>query len=239
MRLFIIGRHGPFPPPGGASSGYLIAYAGKTYALDMGSGVFARLCAEIQPEKLSALFLSHLHFDHIADLGVLKYCLEQSLREDRLAAPLAVYVPDVADPILSPYASEALCFQTMPDSLPLEACTAFRFDTLHPVPCYGLRFVSPEKTIAYTADSQMFPALIEHCAHASLLLCDGCLLEKNWSPAAPHMSLRQAGLLAREAKAKRLLLTHIHPYADRQTVVTEAMAEFPDTLIVEEGAWYE
>ena len=76
MKLHILGVNGPFPESNGATSGYLLEAEDTLLQFDLGSGVLARLTALMPPESLSALFLTHWHFDHTADLTVLLYRLE-------------------------------------------------------------------------------------------------------------------------------------------------------------------
>ena len=87
MKLHILGVSGPFPESGGATSGYLLESPGSLVQFDLGSGVLSRLTARTAPEQLTALFLSHWHFDHASDLGVLMYRLQA------LGAVLPVYAP--------------------------------------------------------------------------------------------------------------------------------------------------
>ena len=76
MKLHLLGVNGPFPESYGATSGYLLQADSALIQLDLGSGVLARLTALTAPESLDALFLSHWHFDHAADLPVLMYRLQ-------------------------------------------------------------------------------------------------------------------------------------------------------------------
>ena len=49
MRLTILGMNGPFPAPGGATSGYLLTAGEASVALDLGSGTLARLTSLTPP----------------------------------------------------------------------------------------------------------------------------------------------------------------------------------------------
>jgi len=53
--------------PGEACSGYLVTAGGSRVLLDCGPGVLASLLAR-DAAPLDAIVLSHLHFDHVADL---------------------------------------------------------------------------------------------------------------------------------------------------------------------------
>ena len=90
MKLHLLGINGPFPESRGATSGYLLETGNSLFCFDLGSGVLGLLTSLTAPESLSALFVSHWHYDHTADIPVLMY---------RLAAcqkTLPVYGP--ADP---------------------------------------------------------------------------------------------------------------------------------------------
>ena len=87
MKFKVLGKYGPFPPAGGATSGYLLLGKNAKIAFEMGSGVFARLASACAPENLGALVISHLHYDHISDLGVLNYYVESLSRKGLFLFP--------------------------------------------------------------------------------------------------------------------------------------------------------
>ena len=74
MKIHVLGIYGPFPAGNGATSGYLAEEAGTLVQFDLGSGILSRLTARTAPEKLSAVFLSHWHFDHASDISLLMAC---------------------------------------------------------------------------------------------------------------------------------------------------------------------
>ena len=77
MRLHLLGINGPFPESRGATSGYLLEAGDNLFQLDLGSGVLGILTSLTAPESLSALFVSHWHYDHTADIPVLMYRLAE------------------------------------------------------------------------------------------------------------------------------------------------------------------
>ena len=58
----------PYPRPGEPCSGYLIRSQQAAVWVDCGSGTFAALQEHVDPADLDAIWLSHLHPDHCADL---------------------------------------------------------------------------------------------------------------------------------------------------------------------------
>ena len=98
MFLTVLGRHGPYPRPGGACSGYLIEDGATRVLVDCGSGVLSRLLGILRPEELDAIVLSHLHFDHCSDLFVMRYALDQQERSRRGARSVRVPLYTPAEP---------------------------------------------------------------------------------------------------------------------------------------------
>ena len=105
MKLTVFGKYGPYPCDGGATSGYHLEGSDYSLAFEMGSGVFARLNAAKRVEGLDALILSHLHFDHISDVGVLNYYLESLARKGLYNGKLRVVLPRVDCPALTAISS--------------------------------------------------------------------------------------------------------------------------------------
>ena len=94
MELTVLGRYGPYPRAGGACSGYLVRAEGTTLLVDCGAGVLSRLFSVCALCQIDAILLSHLHYDHCADLSVLRYALEQQGARGSVALPVPVYAPD-------------------------------------------------------------------------------------------------------------------------------------------------
>ena len=101
MRLTALGVYGPFPRAGSACSGYVVETGETRILLDCGSGVFSRLSGVCQLDSIDAVVLSHLHFDHCSDMGVLRYAAEAGWCGE---APLRVIAPEtpaeIRDPLL-------------------------------------------------------------------------------------------------------------------------------------------
>lgn len=70
IEVTLLGTGSPIPDPRRAGPSTLIRAGGQTFLVDCGRGVQQRLAAVgVSATQLSALLLTHLHSDHIADLG--------------------------------------------------------------------------------------------------------------------------------------------------------------------------
>ena len=196
MKLHLLGVNGPFPESDGATSGYLLETQDTLLQFDLGSDVLSRLTALTAPESLTALFLSHWHFDHAADVPVLMYRLEA------MNQVLPVYAPEDPDSTLFRTVSSAACFDLKVvrpgDRLTLYDAGITVTAARHPVPAVGFRISCGGKDLGYTGDTNTLPSLVEDYRGCSLLLADGLSLlprgrkespifPRSWQPAWRRM----------------------------------------------------
>ncbi|MGC7099136.1 MBL fold metallo-hydrolase [Amycolatopsis lurida] len=254
MRLTILGCSGSIPGPNRAASGYLLEADGFVLGLELGNGTLAQLQASRDPFELDALLLSHLHPDHCADVSALtvlrRYHPEPPY--DRRPAKLPLFGPaDTAARLANAYApnldelaetdlSDVYDFRELtPGSLRVGPFEVEVAEVDHPTTAYGLRVRHGDRTLAYTGDTGPCAALAELAADVDVLLSEASWTDAPDRPPGVHLSGKQAGVLARESRARRLLLTHVAPWADRDAVLAEARLEFREAELVEQGAVYE
>jgi ribonuclease BN (tRNA processing enzyme) len=88
MELTILGTATPYPVPGNACSGYLVTSGGASIWIDAGTGTLAELQRHTPLETLDAIFISHRHADHAADLLVAYYALKFSALRAQAKIPV-------------------------------------------------------------------------------------------------------------------------------------------------------
>jgi len=234
MKLHLLGINGPFPERNGLTSGYLLESGGSLFQFDLGSGTLGALTARTAPESLDALFLSHWHFDHTADVPVLMYRLQA------LGKNLPVFGP--ADPSSSMYrlVSSADCFvftEISPGQVLNLGRSEIRINhARHPVPAVGFRVTADERIFGYTGDTNTVPGLAGEYMNCHLLLADGLFPADAWSEEKPHLSARLAASLASDAKADRLIITHLNPLIPLRPLLDEARSVHPRTQLAQAGA---
>ena len=70
---------------------------------------------------------------------------------------------------------------------------------------------------------------------ADLLLADGLFPKAAWGEQKPHLSAAQCGELARDAGAKALVVTHLNPEHDPETLLREARECYPGADLARTG----
>ena len=92
----------------------------------------------------------------------------------------------------------------------------------------------PGQSMAYVLDTALCSEAIEIAAGVDLLVCEATYLhaEQRWARERGHMTAREAGWLAREAGARRLVMTHFSGrYTDLRPFAEEA-GELHDDVVV-------
>lgn len=221
MRLTTLGTAAAgVPRSGDSGSGHLVEHDGTRLLVDVGGGVLGQLAGACRLEDVSGVFLSHLHNDHVADLYPLALWARFTKRR------LKLYGPEGTRTLLYRWFS---LFSSDPDpyveTLDIVEMEPWRVHTLgamkfmpcpveHNVACSALRVEAGGKRFVYSADSRAGALLEEAAMDADLFLCEATYqdLVEGRAPEKSrdhHMTAREAGALARKARAKRLVLTHL------------------------------
>ncbi len=237
MRLTVLGGRGAWPDAGQACSGYLVEHEGFRLLLDPGYAIVPRLFELVSPDAVDAVYVSHGHPDHCADLNPLLRA--RALRadpapalpvyapSDALAAVLALDRPGTLD------AAYTLHEFTPGDSLEFGP---FRADTRllpHSRPNAGIRLTAGDRVLAYTGDTGPSAELPGLAHQADVLLADASYVNAPPQELRPHLfSARQAGQLAAHAGVGRLLLTHLMPGTDTAVALGVAAREYDGPIAI-------
>ncbi len=96
----------------------------------------------------------------------------------------------------------------------------------------------PGRKIVYSGDTRPCKSIEKESAGADLLIHDGTLAEelKGWAIETKHSTSKEAALLARKAKVKQLILTHISSrYSESiEPLLQDAKSVFENVKIAEE-----
>ncbi|MHB8605978.1 MAG: MBL fold metallo-hydrolase [Thermoplasmatota archaeon] len=230
MKLTVLGMHSGGIPSG---SGYLVESGDAKLLLDCGNGVLGALEARTSHRALSAIALTHRHHDHVSDI----YPIALSARYGKRKVPLLA--PEGTRDWL---AKHFALFSEHPDALlaalevrEMSDATVARVGQLrvtsypaeHGVPALSFRIEGDGRVLAFTGDTRAAKGPLEAARGADLLLAEATFTGNGTEASRPHhMTAREAATLAREAGAKRLVLTHVLAHLGTDAHLVEARDAF-------------
>ena len=238
IRLTVLGSCGTYPAPGRACSGYLLEAgpddgSGVTARVwvDAGGGSLSNLLAVAELEALNAIWISHLHVDHVSDLPLAYYALRYG-DFGRPPPTLPVYGPTGWADRLRDYLTlgTKATLEDVFEARELSDGARLRFGPLeltavatdHSVETYGVRASAGGHTVAYSADTGPCDALHRLAGGADLFLCESAWAELPDDAPVQHMTPALAGRFAAEAGAAQLVLTHLRPHHDPRAALDRA-----------------
>jgi ribonuclease BN (tRNA processing enzyme) len=233
-RLTVLGSCGAHPEAGRACSGFLLAYDDLRIVLDLGFGTFARLLTANGDGAVDAVVITHSHSDHCVDLNAL---FRERSFADGPRIPLYC-PPDVVTRVepLEPRArlTDVFDVHELPGTHHIGPLRLDGVALPHYVPNAGIRLTAPGFTFAYTGDTAPCDELATLGADADLYIVDATFGSDADRGEHSLLTAREAGAAAREAHAKRLLLTHFWPGTDRSVAVAQAAEQFGGEVIAAE-----
>jgi ribonuclease BN (tRNA processing enzyme) len=190
--------------------------------IDCGDGVYRALVrAELGPDALGDIFITHAHIDHIGALP----SLIESFRLAGRRRPLRIFaLPEtmaITRQLLDTFAFEltldewsfSVSFTTVDEESALSflGVPARIFRMRHSIPSAGIRLELPGGALAYTCDTEPNPTIFPLGRQARLLITECTTLQKNVAMArvGHHMTALEAGQQATECGAESLALVHL------------------------------
>jgi len=231
VRFTVLGGCGAWPEAGQACSGYLVEHDGFRLLVDLGYATVPRLLELLAANQVDAVFISHGHPDHCADLNPL---LRARALGDDPPAPLPVYaLPGALDAVLAldrpGMLTSAYDLHEIAGGSGF-AIGPFRAETRllpHWVPNAGIRLAAGGRVLAYTGDAGPSPNTVDLARGADLLLAEATYVDDVPEDSRGFLSsARQAGGQAAEAGAGRLLLTHLWPGTDQAAAKAAAIDRY-------------
>lgn len=229
LRLTPVGVGAAYAAPGEAQSCYLLHAGVRTVCMDLGAGALNRLQTHLRPERLHAVTVTHLHADHMVDLLSLRVYMAWGPGAGR---PLDLWGPPGLRELIAGHGEGGLdeafrLHDLTPPGGEVDLGDGLRLvyrEVPHLPPTFALRFERRGASVCFGADCAPNDALVELARGADVLLCE-CSFGAGEVPAGvPHLTAGDAGLIAREAGVRRLLLTHCYPEFDRDEALAAARA---------------
>ena len=239
MQLTIVGASGSVSGPLSPASSYLVQapHQGRTFSLvlDLGPGSFGALYRYLDPAEVDAVALSHLHPDHCIDLCGLyvagRYAPTAPWRRIPVYGPAgtserlarAYEVRDAAEPGRS--IADWFDHRVWQAEQVIGPFTVTTVRVAHPVEAYAIKVVERVPgggSLVFTGDTGPTPVLAPFAAGADVLLSEAAFMTGPDNPPDLHLTGAQAAEVAEQAEVELLILTHIPPWHDPESVLAEA-----------------
>ncbi len=242
-RVVLLGTGTPNADPDRSGPAVAVVVGGRSYLVDCGPGVVRRAAAayhngieSLRADRLTRLFITHLHSDHtigLPDLILTPWALDRK-------QPLQVYGPpgteQMTDHLLKAYAEDIAV--RLHGNQPIDPqaqivkakdvtpgrvyrdqqveVTAFAVRHGAWKHAYGFKFVTADRTVVISGDTTPADSVVEQCNGCDVLVHEVYSKaafdrrEPSWQAyhAASHTSTEQLAEIARRAKPGLLVLYH-------------------------------
>lgn len=232
MSVTVLGARTPYPAPNEPCSGYLLRAADRNLWIDAGAGTLAELQRHVELAEIHAIWISHLHPDHYADLLA---AWNAYANDGSLPRP-TVYGPPSWDARLDAMLARQGAAAKVFDVVELEDGARLSLGEVelravavhHSVPTFAVRAEAGGRVFAYGADSGPMPALVELARGAGLFVAEAGAD----TPQAYHCTPEDAGAAAEEAVVGQLVLTHLAPGLDVDDAIARCRTTFSGAVAV-------
>lgn len=259
--LQILGAASAMPVSNRNPSAQVLSVHGRLFLIDCGEGAqqqFRRM--HLSFLKVEAVFLSHIHGDHL--FGIFGFLSTMAMYGR--SEPLHIYAPQSFSGILKfflSYFGEGVAFDIIHHPLTMKEPELIHtskrvgvsaFPLKHKIECFGFRFdeiltprqagLQKARSYAYCSDTMPFPELTFWVKGVDVLYHEATYQEEMSDKAVArfHSTTVQAARCAVEAGAGRLLVGHyssrIHEF---DKYIAECRDVFPETEAVTDGDIFE
>lgn len=220
VQLRCLGSGDAFGSGGRFNAGFWLETGAGSYLLDCGATTMVALRqADIDPNTIAAIVISHLHGDHF---GGLPFFALDAQFVSRRTTPLVIAGPPglaartlaLMDVMFPGSATAKRRFDLQFVELPVGVATAVGalmvtpFPASHPsgAPTYSLRLAIGDKVLAYSGDTEWSETLLEVARDADLFICECYRFDQ---PAPYHLDYITLQARRADLACRRLLLTHM------------------------------
>jgi ribonuclease Z len=254
MEICFLGTGAPYPDPQRGSSAILVDAGSARMLFDCGRACVQQMARlQIRPASITHCFLTHGHYDHVADYALLVLtswrfgrnhklqvygppgtkamsdALFQEAYKIDIAARKALKKSD-ADPDININVTE------MRDGAVVEGegWRVRAIEVAHwPIPIsLGFLIEGDGKRAFFSGDTAPCDAVRNGAAGVDVLIHEAMYFAKDSGHYRSHSHPERVGEVARQAGVKQLILTHLQPDAERERLLNDAGQAFNRAIVM-------
>jgi len=257
MKLTILGSGTVVPDGSRNSSGYFVETPSVRMMMDCGAGTVHALARYGLPwQGMTHLFISHFHADHVGELASLMFAFKWGMKTRR-TLPLTLLGPAGLDRVLKglddaldlrlnelrfpvesrelepgdQYRLAAGCMLTVAKAPHTRVSLAARIDAGRIDAARTSAGISHDsRSICYTGDTAYSEDLARFFAGTDLMISE-CSFEEP-KPEVAHLSVREVSMMAEQARAARLVVTHFYFDVDELDLAARLRQGYSGEVII-------
>jgi ribonuclease BN (tRNA processing enzyme) len=247
MQITVVGSGTVVPSLQRRQSCVVVRAGGQTLVFDLGSGaVRGMLRADLDPFAVDRIFFTHFHPDHTVGAVPLLFAINYGAEEKR-TRPLHVAGPEPFvrfwDSLMKVWGEwMAGDYATLVSELPhecpspieLAGCRLSWAPAEHRPESIAYRLDSESGSFVYTGDTEYSESVVRLAHGADTLLIE-CAFPED-APVPGHLTPSDVARTASEAGVSRLILTHLYPAVDTDSLPSEVARGYGgEILLAEDG----
>jgi len=221
MKLTILGSGTVVPNGARNSAGYFVELPDARVMLDCGAGTVHALDRYGLPwERMTHLFISHFHVDHVGELAAIFFAFRYGMRSER-TEPLTLLGPagleNIIDGLKSAFGRKVfepkfpVVVQVVKPGDRVELgreSSLLAAKTPHTAESLAVRIENRGRALGYTGDTAYSDDLIGFFSGADVLISECSFRDPR--PDKRHLSIAEAARLATHASVAKLIVTHFY-----------------------------
>ncbi len=243
LKIIILGSGTSIPYKKRGAPGIAVNVNEYWMLMDAGSGTISKLAnLGIDYKNVDFLLFSHLHPDHTLDL--VSFLFAQNYTPDytrnnklEIIGPKGVreFIYKFQDiyPWIVPKSYKLIISEIENSKLTFDGFTLQSTSVKHGIPSIAFRISDGFNSAVISGDTGYCDEILQIAKGADLLVLEASFPIKKYST-KNHLTAEEAGMIARKANVKNLVLKHLYPICDTYDMKSLISKEFNGNIIVSE-----